>query len=236
MFFYDLAQRFAALFGIHAVKLSKQPGPTVIGLAGRPIDLIIDVGANSGQFAKAMRRIFPRARIISFEPLPGPFAALAKWATADGNATALNLGLGAADGQLPIHLHLDHTPSSSLLAAHETGLVTFPQMSRQTIIDVPIRRLDDVLAASGCTAGPNTLLKLDVQGFEEHVLRGAPTTLTRVGALITEVNIDPLYQDQAEFAALCALAYAGGLRYAGNYAQYPAPDGHVIFLDALFLR
>ena len=232
----QLVIKVAAMFGVHTSRLSKHPATTVVGLTHRPIDLVIDVGGNIGQFAKISREKFPHAHIISIEPLPAPFAQLEAWAKRDGNTTALNIGVGEVDTVLPINLHVDHSPSSSMLATHDGGLGIFPQMTRQETIEVPVRRLDDILAEIGRPAGPNTLLKLDVQGFEEHVLRGAPKTLRQVGALLTEVSIDPMYEGQAEFFNLCQLAYAAGLRYAGNYSQYSANDGHVIFLDALFKR
>jgi FkbM family methyltransferase len=233
---YHYLQRLFALAGIHAEKLSKQPGTTVLGLVRRPINLILDVGANTGQFAREMRVRFPHAHILSFEPLPEPFAELKRWADADGNATAHNLGLGETDATLPFYHHVGHSSSSSLLETQASGIATFPQMGRAVLTEVAVRRLDEVLANLGRTAGPGTLLKLDVQGFEAQVLRGAAQTLRQVAALITEVNIDPLFVGQAEFRTLSELAYAAGLHYVGNYAQYPAPDGHVIFLDAVFVR
>lgn len=232
----QLVVRTAAMLGMHVSRLSKQPVTTVMGHIYRPIDLILDIGANEGQFAHEMRAKFPHAHIISVEPLPGPFAVLEAWAKADGNATALNLALGEAEAILRINVHLDHSTSSSLLATHEEGLGTFPEMTRQHSVETPVRRLDDVLAETGRAVGINTLLKLDVQGFEEKVLRGAPETLGRVGALLTEVCIDPLYEGQAEFFTLCRIAQDAGLHYAGNYSQYCAQDGHVIFLDAFFTR
>lgn len=233
---YHYLQRFFALFGVHAEKLSKHPRTTVLGLAGRPIDLIIDVGANTGQFAREMRGRFPKAHIVCFEPLPEAFAELEAWARADGNATACNLGLGESDATLPFYRHVGHPTSSSMLASHPSGVATFPQMGQAEKIEVSVRRLDDVLAEIGRPAGAGTLLKLDVQGFEEQVMRGAPETLRQVGALIAEVIIDPLYHGQSEFRALADLAYAAGLRYGGNYAQNLAADGHVVFIDAVFIR
>lgn len=233
---YALLQKLFALGGIHAEKLAKQPHMTVLGLVNRPIDQILDVGANTGQFAREMRGKFPQAHIVSFEPLPGPFAALQTWAQADGNSTALNCALGKAEGVLPIHSHIDHSASSSMLAPAAEGLAAFPQMTRQEPVEVPVHQLDAALAGIGRTAGPGTLLKLDVQGFELAVLRGAPETLRAVGAVICEVNIDPIYVGQTEFRDLAELAHQAGLRYAGNYAQHCAADGHVVFLDAVFVR
>ena len=226
----------AAFLGLQISRLSRQPVTTLLGLTGHPIDLVIDVGGNRGQFAQISREKFPGAHIVSIEPLPGPFAQLEAWARLDGNSTVLNIGVGEADAVLSINVHVDHSPSSSMLATLAGGVSTFPQMARQEDLEVPVRRLDDVLAEIGYTAGPNSLLKIDVQGFEECVLRGAPATLRKVGALLIEVSIDPIYEGQAEFFGLCQLAYAAGLRYAGNYSQHPAADGHVIFLDAFFIR
>lgn len=233
---YHYVGKAAALFGMHATRLAKHPSKTMLGLVGRPFDLILDVGANVGQFAKEARAKFPAAHIVSFEPLPGPYAELAAWAKADGNARAVNCALGAADSVLPINLHVAHSASSSLLATHADGVERYPQMAEQVQIEVPVRRLDDVLAELDCAITPATLVKLDVQGFEELVLSGAGNTLRRAGALLTEVSLDAMYEGQAEFYALCRLAEAAGLRYAGNYAQFLAEDGHVIFLDALFVR
>ena len=236
MWIYKSIQRLAAMAGAHVEKLSKQPKTTVMGLTQQPVDLIIDVGANIGQFAREMRVKFPAAHIISFEPLPEPFAELDAWAGADGNATAVNVGLGESEGVLPFYLHVGHSASSSLLPTHTEGVALFPQMGRSELTEVPVRRLDDALAALGRPIGASTLLKLDVQGYEERVLRGAKQTLRQVGALIVEVNVGPMFEGQAEFLALCQLAYAAGLRYAGNYAQYPDKDGRVVFLDAMFVR
>lgn len=230
------ARKIAARFGVYVDRLSRQPGTTMLGLTNRPIDLILDVGANLGQFAKEMRERFPAARIISFEPNPDAFAVLDRWATSDGNARAFNCAIGEADDVLEMNVHLDHTASSSLLStsAHEERL--FPQTKRQQRVSVQVRRLDDLLAEHGFVVGANTLLKFDIQGFEEKAMRGAPNTLAKVGAMLTEVLLENLYEGQADFLNLALLARDAGLRYAGNLAQVVGEEGQVMWLDSLFVR
>ncbi|MDE2595380.1 MAG: FkbM family methyltransferase [Sphingomonadales bacterium] len=231
-----LGKRIAARFGVHADRLSRQPETQFLGLVHRPIDLIVDVGANTGQFARDIRARFPRAHIVSFEPNPVPYAELSAWARADGNATAINCALGEEEAMLDMHVHTDHSPSSSLLPTTTTNVELFPQTAEQHVQQVRVRRLDDVLAEIGHPAGPDTFLKLDVQGFEEMVLRGAPLTLATAAALMTEVPIDQLYQGQTDFFTLYQTVTKAGLRYGGNMSQFLAPDGHVVFLDAFFVR
>lgn len=230
------ARKIAARFGIHVDRLSRQPATTMLGLTNRPLDLIIDVGANLGQFAREMRGKFPAAHIVSFEPNPQAFAELDAWAKADGNARAINCAIGEAEGILEMNVHVDHTPSSSLLSTSEREMSLFPQTKRQERVSVQVRRLDDVLAEHAITVGPSAFLKFDVQGFEEKAMRGAPKTMAAIGAMLTEVLLENLYEGQADFLNLALLARDAGLRYAGNLEQVVGDDGQVMWLDALFLR
>lgn len=230
------ARKIAANFGIHVGRMSRQPSTTMLGLANRPLDLIIDVGANLGQFAQEMRGKFPKAHIVSFEPNPQAFAELDAWAKADGNARAFNCAIGEASGVLEMNVHVDHTASSSLLSTSEREMSLFPQTKRQERVSVDVRRLDDLLAEEGIAVGPLTFLKFDVQGFEEKAMRGAPKTLAAVGAMLTEVLLENLYEGQADFLDLALLARDAGLRYAGNYEQVVGDEGQVMWLDAMFIR
>lgn len=227
-----VAIRLGRLFEFHVSALSRHPSRTLLGLP-EP-DLVIDVGANVGQFARLVRQRFPSARLVCVEPLPSAFATLQRWANTDGHAQAVNCAAGSEEGTLPMNVCVDYEVSSSLLATTETTEATYPATKRQDRIVVPVWPLDRILTDCGVIPTSRTLLKLDVQGFELQVLAGAPKTLGQIGALLTEVNLAPLYEGQADFAAIFEAMKVYGLEYAGNFDQSYDKEGAVVYLDALF--
>ena len=213
------------------------PYDSFIGLWRRPIRTVIDCGASQGQFSRYATRFFPEASFYCFEPLPEPFRMLSTWAAAQERVVrCFPTALGDRTGEGTLHHHVDHSPSSSMLAATEHELALFPQTARQADVTVPITTLDRVLAEEIELLSPEVLLKLDVQGYEDRVLHGASRLLTRTHACLLEVCLDPLYEGQASFETLVRLLAHYGLAYAGNLDQSYGKDGRVMWLDALFLR
>jgi len=101
---------------------------------------------------------------------------------------------------------------------------------------VRVTTLDAALAEAIPSMKREILLKLDVQGYEDRVLRGAARILPRVHACLLEVCVDPLYVEQATFKDVVTLLAGFDLTYAGNLDQTLGQDGRVMWLDALFLR
>jgi len=229
-------KELAAKCGVHVVRMTHNPEYTMLGLKNVSFETIFDIGANEGQFARSIRRRFPSAHLICFEPTPNAFKKLESWTILDGNAVAFQLALGDMSGSLKMHLHAEHTPSSSLLSTTELSHDVFPMTVAQEQIDVRVERMDDYIAKVIQRPLGSTLVKLDVQGFEARVLKGATSLLSQCRACLVEVCLDNLYQDQSSFFDVCDLARTAGLRYAGNLTQSYADDGHIIYLDALFIR
>lgn len=224
--------------GLSVRRLAHDSSYTLLGLGTRPIRAIVDVGANEGQFARQMAHLFPRASLWCFEPLPEVYASLERWArTQVGRVTTFNVALADEEGVMTMHRHLDHSPSSSLLEATRLNDALFPQTTRREDISVPVRRLDSFELWSNVQASAGeALLKLDVQGVEDRVLRGSERTLAAMSHVILEVSLDGLYQQQATFVSLVSELSAHGFVYRGNVEQAYAADWHVIFIDALFGR
>ena len=80
------------------------------------------------------------------------------------------------------------------------------------------------------------VIKMDVQGYEDRVIRGGRETFAKAKAVILEVCLDPLYEHQANFKEIMVLLDDLGFHYAGNLDQNCDKDGHVIFLDAVFVK
>lgn len=226
---------FFNIFGLDLRRVKNVPEVTLMGLRGRNIKTIIDVGANRGQFAKWMLSEFPNAEFYCFEPLPTAYEELKKQIGQCKNVTLRQMAAGDAIGNAKMIEHIDHSPSSSLLESTDGARDLFKQIARQRQVTVPVTTLDKEFP-DGVRSGGDVLLKLDVQGYEDRVLRGSINLLLDVTIAIIEVSVVPLYQGQALFCDICNLMQSAGLKYAGNLTQIYDEDGSVVFLDAVFCR
>lgn len=230
-------KRLFHTFGLDIVRLKNVPRGTLAGLRHRPIRTVIDCGANQGQFARYISSLFPDASLYCFEPLREPFQSLTAWVATQGNSVCcFNVALGHREGEVVIHQHVNHSVSSSLLVSTDHEVSVFPQTLNQREVTVPLSTLDSALEYFLDEMAPEILLKLDVQGYEDRVLRGAANLLQRVHACLLEVSVDPMYAGQATFKDLVMLLDEYDLEYAGNLDQSYGEDGRVMWLDALFVR
>ena len=198
------------------------------------IRTVIDVGGYIGSFAYAMRTILPGAQIYSFEPLDGNYRQLVKNLTGKGPFQAFQTALGDHSGTVDFFQN-DFSASSSALEMAELHRQAFPNTARQTRITVPLARLDDYLDRMVLQAP--VLLKLDVQGYENVVLKGAAKVLAQVDYLITEISFRELYAGQPLFDEMYSRLSMQGFRYAGTLDSMLSPlDGSILQADALFIR
>ena len=223
--------------GADIVRFENSPRETLLGLRQVSFRSVIDCGANEGQFARWISGFFPEAKLYCFEPLQGPYEKLEKWAvTQAGRVHCFRVALGNEPGEAVMHEHTKHSPSSSLLATTQVCHDVYPQTRSQHQTRVKITTLDKALSSHIGQMPREILLKLDVQGFEDRVLRGGVGLLSQCRAVILEVCIDPLYEGQADFLGLAQLLHSAGLHYVGNLEQSYGEDGRVVFLDAVFVK
>jgi len=226
------------LCGLDIIRKPKSPSYTLLGLRKLPIRAIIDIGANQGQFAKMVLDVFPDASLYCFEPLPAPFNKLRLWAEQQRNRKIVtyNVALGDSEGEAKFFNHINYSPSSSFLETTEICENLYPFTHAQSCTIVKVTTLDRWFENESPFLSQEILLKLDVQGFEDRVIRGGQDTFKKAKACIIEVSLDKLYKNQATFQNLSNSLYKFGYEYAGNLHQFYANDGHVIFIDAIFRR
>jgi FkbM family methyltransferase len=169
-------------------------------LVRHSIEVVLDVGANRGQFGRELRSAGFDGRIVSFEPLSEPFALLAAAAEGDPLWELRRHALGDAEEERAIHV-ASNTASSSFLALGAEHRAAVPETRYVADEQVRVLRLDDVVDSLDLDGRP-TLLKLDVQGYELPVLNGARRALTQLAALQCEASVVPLYDGQAVLADL----------------------------------
>lgn len=196
---------------------------------------VIDVGANTGQFASWVRNSGFDGPIISFEPQPEEHAALAAAAELDSAwIVAPRCALGASDGTAQIHV-AGNSQSSSMLEMLDLHKDNAPTSAYVDSLETPVRRLDDVVAELGFDPA-DALLKIDTQGFETEVLRGAPLTLPAIVAAHVELSLAPLYDGQALASEIFALFGAAGLELSIINDCFNTGDGRILQIDGGFTR
>jgi FkbM family methyltransferase len=199
------------------------------------IDLVLDVGANTGQFARQCRAAGYRGKILSFEPSAAAHAALLRSAASDPLwSVADRMALGATNGETEINIAVN-SYSSSILPMLDAHLSAAPNSAYLQKEKVPLRRLDDLLAAT--TAGRTIFLKLDVQGYESHVLAGATQLLAHTVALQLEMSLLPLYQGETLMPQMYADLTAKGFDLWDLEPSFRDPStGRLLQVDGIFTR
>lgn len=199
------------------------------------VDLIVDVGANEGQYAHELRSFGYNGRIVSLEPLTAPFKTLAARAAADPNWRAIQTAAGAADETREMFVAANRGASSSLMSMlplHETNAPDARIIGREV---VRVRRLDEFLA-SEITEAARPFVKIDVQGFERNVLDGAAGILAHVVGLQVELQLYPLYLGAPTLRGMLDRLADDDFVLAGLEPVFTAEDGRLLAADGLFVR
>jgi FkbM family methyltransferase len=171
----------------------------------RAIDLVVDVGANTGQYGEYLRYAGFRGRIVSFEPTAAAYQELAAKAAIDGMWTAENMAIGDEDGTASINVS-ELSVFSSILSQTPAALAFDPNARNVGKEVVAVARLDGLQLPQSNAA----LLKIDTQGFEQQVLAGASRCLASFIGVQMELPIIHLYEGAWSFDE--AVAY---MRQAG---------------------
>lgn len=166
-------------------------------------ELAVDAGANLGWYPVLLHRLSAgRLDIHAFEPDPDNRALLARNLSLNEvhRVTVWDRALADREGTATLHRYRDLNRGKHSLR---------PLAGAVGEVAVRCARLDDVLEAAGLADRPVWLLKIDVEGLEPAVIRGAAATLRRVRSLVLEYS--PMYYEEDEGRTMLQSLTAAGL-------------------------
>jgi len=200
------------------------------------IDTVIDVGANTGQYAlQLMQDLGYSKRIVSFEPLNSAFSLLADNASKHSNWEAFNFALGDTEETSEINIS-GNSGSSSILNMLPSHTQSAPHSEYIDTQEINIKTLDSIFH-SLFNEDNNIFLKIDTQGFEENVLRGAEESLKHIDTLQIEMSLVPLYEGEMLFNEMHTLMISKGYNLIAIEPGFADKNtGHTLQADGIFHR
>jgi FkbM family methyltransferase len=196
------------------------------------VETVLDIGANTGQWARELRNSGYRGRIISFEPAPEPFTQLKTSARFEEEHICVHAALADRDGEGQLLITNATVLSSFRTPIHDRYTSNCSEVKER--VTVPIRRLDSIVPTLTCERD-RFYMKIDTQGFEKEVLSGASGILSRTDAVEVELSLVDQYEEQALLPEIWQLLVSSGLRPAWLERGYRDPVD-VWLLQGLFIR
>jgi len=206
-------------------------------LAYHNIDLVFDVGANIGQYAKLLRELGYSGRIVSFEPLSSAYSQLKAvskkeplWEIAPQTA------IGNQEGEITINI-AGNSQSSSALPMLDAHLESAPESAYSGSETVKLSRLDTIAKDYIKSETKSIFLKIDVQGLEKQVIEGATAILPLVKGIKLELSLVPLYEGQVLFKEMIDIVEKLGYELYGIEPGFTAEKtGRMLQMDGIFFK
>ncbi|MFC1896148.1 FkbM family methyltransferase, partial [Thermodesulfobacteriota bacterium] len=192
-------------------------------------------GAGEGTYALKIRETGYSKRIISFEPLSQSFSVLQQRSESDPLWKCEKLAIGDSDSTIDINIS-GHKTSSSILPmteAHIQAMVTSDSIGKEK---VRIARLDS-LSDKVFSSSERICLKIDVQGYEKHVLQCAAETLKRTYMIELELSLTQMYEGGTLIDEM--LDYLSGMSFKLASIEpvfLEAKTGIVLQADGIFVK
>jgi FkbM family methyltransferase len=202
----------------------------------KQIDLVMDVGANTGQFSRHLRDIGYRGRIMSFEPLINEFIELKLNSERDSSWDVYNFAFGNEDKDISINV-AGNSYSSSFLEMNKRHIESAPHSKYVGMQKVKMKKLDTFFTEMPELSKYNIFLKLDVQGFEKNVILGAEKVLNMIQAIQLELSFEELYKGETLFFDMVEFLKQKQYYISLVTPEFTSPDNDKLLqVDTIFLR
>ena len=200
------------------------------------INLLLDVGANTGQFAMNMQIYGYKGRIVSFEPVQSAYDELSRNAAKKPGWTTVPMGIGNKSGEMDINVSGAFTLSSSFAAMCPKHLEVAPNTAYTSRERVVVKTVDEIFN-DYCGDGDRIFMKVDVQGYEAKVICGSEKSLPRIAGVQLELSLEPLYEDEVLLHEMISLMIRKGYRLVHiEEGMSDRRTGHLMQWDCAFFR
>lgn len=198
-------------------------------LSALNINCVIDVGANRGGFVDDVRTVGYRGRVISFEPLQKEFEYIAHRFSSDSNWQGHQMALGSEKKTMKIHVYEKTVYSSFLESSNAEKEVGYQE--------VQLNRLDDLFPSlvHGIET-PKVFLKMDTQGFDLEVFKGASGCLNYIHGLQSEISIQPVYKGMPHYLEALEVYESAGFELFNFSTVSRLENGGLIELNCFMKR
>ena len=194
---------------------------------------IFDIGAARGQWTQAARMVFPEAQIYAFEPIKESYKMMEERMKSDNYFKSFNCALTDKSGTISFGLNNFHD-SSSILKMTDAHKIEFKQTEKEEEIIIEAFRLDSIKEIN--IVGP-AFLKMDVQGAELMVLRGAEKLLDKIEGIQLELNFENFYESQATYIEICYFMYSHNFKRFFQIGTLTSQKTNkILACDLVFLR
>jgi FkbM family methyltransferase len=229
----SMVKKFLRTLGFELIRCRPH---VVTLLCSWAIDVVIDVGANDGQYGDYIRSEGYVAKIVSFEPIAEPYRKLKAKTDRDPVWEAIPIGLGRESKTETINVSRSSVFSSILqplpvltdFANNAADTIGHQHLSLSTL-DSEFKKL--------VRTGERAFLKIDTQGYEMEVLLGACASLSNIFGIQVELSLRPLYKGEASLVEVVTFLEQKGFRMVLiEPVSYDQSRGTLLQIDCVFLN
>lgn len=234
-----IIKKIARIFNLEIKKYNSEThaiNQTIKVLKYCKIDMVLDIGANTGQFAQELRENGYEGVIISFEPLSSARKKLIKNSSKDSKWIIKNqYALGSEEGETEINVSNNSVSSSilNILESHTRAAKYSEYIDKEKI---KILTLDKVMEKYN-NENKNIFIKIDTQGYELEVIKGGIETIKKSKAILCELSLVELYKNQATWKQIISILEKEEYSLWCIQEGFTNPNtGQTLQVDGLFLK
>ncbi len=200
------------------------------------VNLVLDVGANTGQFGSLLRGCGYNGDIFSFEPTKESFDLLSLRAKKDSKWSVFNLGLGDKSEINTINI-FDASDLNSILSPSELGEKRFKaRMKIKKTESIRIETGDSILNEIDL---PNKriFLKMDTQGYDLKVFNGCQESMPYILGLVSEIPLQHIYKQSISYHDILKKYEDNNFMISGIYPVSRNKDNQTIIeVDCVMIK